>query len=250
MAVKRHSGKGTTMSSTVEQHVALGEEVRTSIKLIEVGLGQLQRIDGANDFYHLPMLILASGFERLMKAIICLHTYHETGDYPTRKAFPFGRKGHNLVWLLNKITEECFSPAYLEKVPAAREDVEYLRTDAQLRKLVEILSSFGQTARYHNLDIVLGEKPKTSSPDQMWTHVEMTVLKEDDDWAHQLKATANLDKLCKRITTKLVIRLEMFVRALARLFTIGELGDEAKRHTGTIARFLFLHDDELGKRVY
>jgi len=238
------------MPPTVEQNVAVGEEVRTSIKLIEAGLKQLQRIDGANDFYHLPMLLLASGFERLMKTIVCFHTLHERGEYPARNAFPRGRTGHDLTRLLNKITQECFSEAYLNRVPAARQDVEYLRNDSRLRELVRILSDFGQAARYHNLDIVLGGSPTTLSAEQQWEQVELAILREDDDWAEQLKAPVNTDKLYKRITTDLVVRLEMFARALTRLFTIGGLGDEAKRHTGTIQPFLFLRDAELGKRVY
>lgn len=236
-----------TMSPTVKQHIALSREVSTSIKLIRAGLGQLQRIDVANDFYHLPMLTLASGFERLMKTIICLYTFRETGDYPSVKAFPPGRRGHDLIWLLDKITKECFDQEYLE-IPVACKDVEYLRSDA-LRKLIEILSSFGQTARYYDLDIVLGKSPATPSPDQMWAQVEMAVLKEADDWVQRLKS-AKLDEVYMRITTKFVIQLEMFTRALTRLFTIGGLGDEAKRHTATIAPFLYLRDEELGTRVY
>jgi hypothetical protein len=238
------------MPPTVEQNVAVGEEVRTSIKLIEAGLGQLQRIDGANDFYHLPMLLLASGFERLMKSIICFHTLHETGEYPGRNAFLRGRAGHDLARLLNKITKECFSEAYLKRVPVARQDIEYLRTDKRLLELVRILSDFGQAARYYHLDVVLGDNPTTSSPEQQWQQVEMAILREDNDWADQLKPPVNMDKVYKRITNDLVVRLEVFARALTRLFTIGGLGDEAKRHTGTIAPFLHLCDDELGKRAY
>ncbi len=238
------------MSPTVQQNLALGEELRTSIKLIQAGLGHLQRIDGANDFYHLPMLLLASGFERLMKTIICFHALRETGNYPAQNAFPRGRKGHDLVRLLNRVTEECFGEAYVERVPAAREDVEYLRTDSRLLELVGILSDFGQTTRYYYLDVVLGNAAGMDSPEQKWQQVEMAVLIEEDDWVDQLKRPANSGRLYSRITTDLVVRLEMFARALARLFTIGGLGDEAKRHTGTIAPFLFLRNDELGKRVY
>ena len=237
-------------AATVQQHVALGEEVRTSIKLIEAGLAHLQRIDGANDFYHLPMLLLANGFERLTKTIICLHHLPETGSYPTRKIFPTGRKGHDLVALLDDIISRCFGPDYLKR-PAASDDVEYLRADAQLRKLVHLLSNFGQAARYYHLDVVLGEDHETDSPEQTWQQLEMEVLQEKGaDWFDRLRAPANFSGIYGDITQDLVIRFEKFARALVRLFTIGDLGDEAKRHTGTIGPFLYLMDRDLGKRNY
>ena len=238
------------MAATVQQHWAIGEEVLTSIRLIEAGLGHLQRIDGANDFYHLPMLLLASGFERLMKTIICFSHLRQTGSYPPKKFFHSDRQGHNLVRLLDDIVSQCFRPAYLNR-PAAADDVDYLRTDPRLRKLIEILSDFGQAARYYHLDFVLKRKLETDSPEQTWQQLELDVLREDGpEWLEQLKPPANLTNVYQKITNDLVVRFEKFARALVRLFTIGDLGDEAKRHTGTIGPFLYLMDGDLGRRDY
>ena len=55
--------------------VALYEELRTSRGLIRAGFGHLQEIDGGNDFYHLPHLLMASGIEKLMKCYIMLIEY-------------------------------------------------------------------------------------------------------------------------------------------------------------------------------
>lgn len=240
------------MTATVEQHVALGEEVRTSVELIKAGLGHLQRMGAANDFYHLPMLLLASGFERLMKTIICLHTLRETGEYPSPSdpILGGGSKGHDLARLLDKITTDCFNPAYVESVPAARKDIEYLRRDPRLRKLVEMLSNFGQAARYHDLNVVLGRPSDIASPEREWKKLELDVLKGDSEWQDELADPAKWDMLYKMIASNLVARLERFARALSRLFTLGGLGHEAKRHTGTIAPFLFLRDEDLGKQTY
>ncbi len=240
------------MTATVEQHVALGEEIRTSVELIKAGLGRLQRMGAANDFYHLPMLLLASGFERLMKTIICLHALQETGEYPSPRdpTFRGGSKGHDLVRLLDKITMHCFNPAYVESVPAALKDIEYLRGDPRLRRLVEMLSNFGQAARYHDLNVVLGRPSDIASPEREWKKLELDVLKEDSEWVGTLVDPTRWDELYETIATDLVARLEKFARALTRLFTIGSLGAVAKKHTGTIAPFLFLKDEELGKQTY
>jgi hypothetical protein len=232
-------------SPTAVQHVAMCQEVATSVKLIEAGLGHLQRIDGANDFYHLPILLLASGFERFMKTIVCLDALRRTGAYS-----PGDIKGHDLVPLLDRITAECFSDDYLQTVPAARSDIDYLRRDDRLRDLVRVLSDFGQTARYYELDTILGKTPSASSPDQMWSQVELAILTDDPDWAQKLRHDPGLRETYSAITSNLVKRLEMFARALSRLFTIGELGERAKVHTGTIGPFLYLRDTDLGTRKY
>jgi len=69
--------------ANIQQKVALALEIKTSVKLLCLGLAELQGIDGANDFYHLPFLLISSGFERLMKCIICLKRLKDTGRFPT-----------------------------------------------------------------------------------------------------------------------------------------------------------------------
>jgi hypothetical protein len=113
------------MDVAIQQKLAIGEELRTAIGLIKIGLRELNRIDGANDFYHVPIQLLASGFERFMKCIICFHHLETKGVFPSRNVFPAGKKGHNLVWLLDIIATECFSDSYLSNIPAARADIEF-----------------------------------------------------------------------------------------------------------------------------
>jgi hypothetical protein len=62
----------TNMEKDFEKHVALLDELENSIKLINLGFGELQNIDQNNDFYYLPFQLISSGFERFMKCYICL----------------------------------------------------------------------------------------------------------------------------------------------------------------------------------
>lgn len=62
--------------------IYLDEELRTSIRLIELGFGELQNLDMVNDFYFLPFQLLSSGFERLMKCHICLGHHEAHNAYP------------------------------------------------------------------------------------------------------------------------------------------------------------------------
>lgn len=185
-----------------------------------------------------------------MKTIICFNQLRQTGRYPPQKFFHSDRQGHNLVRLLDDIVSQCFRPAYVNR-PDAADDVDYLRADSRLRKLIQILTDFGHAARYYHLDIVLKRKLETDSPEQTWQQLELDVLREDGpDWLEQLKPPANLTNVYQKITNDLVVRFERFARALVRLFTIGDLGDEALRLTGTIKPFLILRDGYLGNRDY
>ena len=60
------------ISSKTLKKISLINEVETAINLLKKGMAELQQISGANDFYHTPILLLSSGFERLIKCLICL----------------------------------------------------------------------------------------------------------------------------------------------------------------------------------
>ena len=52
------------MTDETQKFAYLVEELQVAVELLKAGLRSLQAIDGTNDFYHLPLLTLASGLER------------------------------------------------------------------------------------------------------------------------------------------------------------------------------------------
>ena len=237
------------MPSTL-QKVMIGEELLTAMRLLKTGLRELNRIDGSTDFFHLPILLLASGFERMMKTVVCCHHLETDGEFPRRTVFQKGRRGHDLVLLLNQITQDCFSDDYLARIPAAKTDIEFLRNDQKLSAIVQILSDFGQSARYYNLNIVLNEQDPGPSPDNEWQKLEMEVLQEDTSWTSRIGEPKQSDAIHDQINSGLTVQCEKLARALARLFTIGGLGSQAKQISPHTHHFLFLMDDQLGKTDY
>jgi len=126
------------MAPSIEQKVALWHELETSIRLLKVGLRELQRIDGANDFYHLPLLMLANGCERFLKVIVCLHHVERHGEFPTGSEIFRGRTGHDLTALLDRVVAECFSANYTDRIPVGGEDIEFLRNDQRLKRVIDL----------------------------------------------------------------------------------------------------------------
>lgn len=228
----------------------IGEELLTSIRLLKTGLRELNRMDGSTDFFHLPIQLLASGFERMMKTVICCHYLENTGEYPSRDVFQKGRRGHDLVYLLKQITNDCFSDTYLAQIPAAKADINFLRHDPKLSNIVQILSDFGQSSRYYNLNVVLNEKDPGPSPEEEWQKLEVEVLKDDPNYLDRIRDQSQRGSIYKQINIALTIQCEKLARALARLFTIGGLGSQAKQISPYTHHFLVLMDDQLGKTDY
>ena len=237
------------MSREIHKTLALDQELLNAIRLIRAGLGQLQNLDGANDFYHLPILTLANGFERFMKVILCFRALEVSGQYPGPNVLPSGRKGHDLNFLLGQIKEECFLDRYVEKIPVASEDLEYLKSD-ELEQFVSVLSSFGQSARYYFFDVVVGREPETDNPEASWQQLETSIALGRPDLMRLIEQGDRTGKVRQVVRSMTVGKLERWARALSRLFTIGQIGDEAKRYVGYISGFLHLRDEQLGQTQY
>lgn len=237
------------MSSKLQKTLALEHELLNAVRLIKAGMGQLQSLGGGNDFYHLPLLTLASGFERFMKVTLCFREIEVTGKFPTKKTFPSGRDGHDLKLLLKRIQEECFLNEYVRSVHVGQMDFEYLRS-SEFTSFISVLSDFGQAARYYNFDVIIGRSPQTEDPEAAWQQLETEIVLSRVDLVREVEEDPASQRFHEEINIEVVSRLERFARALARLYTIGRIGKEAKRHLGHISFFLHVSDADLGRRRY
>lgn len=236
--------------------IALDDEVRASINLIHTGLAELQNINGGNDFYYLPFILLSNGFEKLLKLIICFYTWEQHKQFPAKRDFENkDDNGHDLVYLKNKVISNCF----VAITPALKKDLDILANDKVLDQLITFLGEFAQYSRYYNLNIIIShQKKKSKDIKQLWVRLENDLLRADTKLYSKFNASLKdidkekiqeIKKINERVGMKIIILLEIFARALTRQFTSGKLG-EAKRFTGTIRTFLFLRDEDLGQRDY
>ena len=231
-----------------QQWISLDEEIHTSIKLLQLGIKELQEISHENDFYHLPLLLLSSGFERLMKCMICLKYLDENGKFPTsEKIRSFG---HDLVNLKDKIISDCTSKETAYERPATNQDYEFLSGDKDLDKFIRILSDFGQNARYHNLNVVGGKSNPMSDIKARVEEFELQLImrkyeKNSNNLKKLLTDVEKADEYYKEIYDIIINKLHRFARALVRKFTLGDLGKEARTYDRLIKPFLNLKDEEL-----
>ncbi len=237
------------MPPSPAQHFAMDQELRNAGHLIRSGLGQLQSLGVEHYCYHLPLLTLANGFERLMKSILCLRALETAGEYSGVASFPKGTEGHNLLILLNRIKDECFLDQYVEKVPVATKDLEYLQSE-ELSSFISVLSNFGQSARYYNFDLLLGKPQNREDPESAWRQIETNIVFGREDLMSLINTGDRQNFVRSALTVEVVSRLEKFTRALARLFTMGRIGNQALSFSPHFSDFLFLNDEQLGKTSY
>ncbi len=147
--------------------IAIDDELKTSIKLIEAGFGALQEINFVNDFYFSPFQSLSQGIERLLKVYICVGHFNKYQLYPT---YEYMKKlKHDLLLMRDKIINEFF----LADRKILIEDLNFLKKNQDLKDLMKILSIFGDSGKYYNLDVITNSEKERIDPKLEWEKLEI-----------------------------------------------------------------------------
>lgn len=226
------------------KYFALLEEFETSDKLIKLGFGELQNINLGNDFYFLPFQLLSQGFERYMKAYICLGHFHKHGKLPDFKYLKI--LGHDLEKLLNEIIENYYTDF---NRPQFDLDNDFIQTNSDLKKLLYILSEFGKLSRYHNFDLITDNAKIGVDTKKLWGEFENTILDKKD--FEKLMDFDLSHEVYQKIINHVIIVFEKFVSALSRQFIFKCLGQNGLQLSATTAfNFGMLYDKDFGKKDY
>ena len=228
------------------QVFALSQEAQAVVYLSQRGISELHSINAANDFFHLPMQLLAQGFERLLKLTYALAYLKQHGKLPEPKNIR--RYSHNLSLLTDDLVALVVAEDDYIRRPAVQADIDFIRNDTDLRRILDLLSTFGTWSRYYRLEEFLDPDSVNASadPDRAWEAHESEIIKRDPDWLDKLKPGD--DRVFREATSTIAGLLERYGRAITRMWTLGAVDKAAQAHVGVIMGFLFLRDDELGTR--
>lgn len=230
-----------------QKYIALLEEFETANKLVRLGLGELQNINLDNDFYFLPFQLLSQGFERFMKAYICV------GHFEKHKALPdfqyLKGLGHDLEKLLTDIKENYY---HIDYPPVQfKLDWEFLNTDENLKELLFILSEFGKIARYFNFDFITGNSKIGINTKEYWQKFENKIKPIDGE---VLKKLLNRDvdrEIYQETTYYIIIIFEKFIASLSRQIIFNTLGQTGKQITiSSFFDYGLLYEGDFGKTDY
>ncbi|MGD8717288.1 MAG: hypothetical protein PVH29_00570 [Candidatus Zixiibacteriota bacterium] len=219
---------------------ALDREMSIAHGLIETGFREIQRLDGANDLNFVPLLLISSGYERLLKCILFICQKDDDWAYEGKRYDKMGIAGHDIGMLLNDLLSLDVVDAYSRSCKAAEKDIDDIRNDGYLNKLLGILTNFGLGSRYYNLDVIFKEETEGLDPEEEFERIGTRSGDYGDD----------VDELIKHINKDMIISFEKFTRALARLLTLGTLGDFAKVLGNELYDFLVIADEEFGEKEY
>jgi hypothetical protein len=226
------------------KYFALLEEFETSDKLIKLGFGELQNINSTNDFYFLPFQLLSQGFERFMKAYICLGHFHKYGKLPSFKYLK--KLGHDLEKLLNEIIENYYTDFNRLQFGL---DNSFIKNNTDLKKLLFILSEFGKLSRYHNFDLITDNTKIGVDTKKLWEEFENTILDKKD-----YDKIMNFDlnhEVYQKISSHIIIVFERYVSALSRQFIFKCLGQNGVQLSAISAfNFGMLYEKDFGKKDY
>lgn len=227
------------------RRIALILELEVAIQLLEDGLAELQRTTFARVRHFTFLLLLANGLERLMKVIIIVQTIKAEGRFLTEGELKV--LGHNLEGLLQQILTRCFTPEYLRGSIGAA-DSEFLRTNQTFTAVLSILSDFARGDRYMFLDQTATPTETLDSPESRWEALVMNLCSPAD--LERLRSAAGARAVVAQTTQVLVITVERSLRSLCRLFTLADLGEDARPLSVLVRPFGRLEDGQLGKIVY
>ncbi|MCF6365633.1 MAG: hypothetical protein L3J35_05460 [Bacteroidales bacterium] len=181
-----------------------------------------------------------------MKCHICLGHIENNNTYPKQSLFT-NKLGHDLLKLKQHIIDNYFK---IENIPVLKNDLDYLTTNEELKRLLYLLSEFGKFARYYNLDVVTGAIKPSIDVNSLWQEYETELVLKDDNLINRIGNFELHDEAIFEITRSIIIKLERFTRALSRQFTIGRLGKQAQQFSPLINFFLMLEDKQLGNTNY
>ena len=228
------------------QVVSLVEETETAIKLLDEGIRVIAEWDGGEDGRIRGLFSMSQGFERLLKLTMTLILRGE-GAPPPSAHFKQNKYRHRLLPLFDDILDKARANSDVMQRQALGEDIDFCGSDERLRDMLDILGEFGESGRYHNLDVILDDSSPADDSMRRWDALAVAILSEDPKWSQQMHADQALfsQSWYPHLAARQVGTLQRAARFLVRLWTLEPAQREGKKFKGSLRRFLNLADDQL-----
>ncbi len=239
---------GINKAHEVEKVVAVTEEVKASFRLIIAGLKNLNEQTSFVSNNHVPLQLLSSGFERIVKILLLLKENHLTGNYPelqkAKNKFNNYDNGHGIEKILDELIKYSKDVDIMQRVPMVKEDLNFIEKNKSFREFLKIITEFSIKQRYYYIDTIILENPnQTFNP-----------FENFKKFIYSFGSGTDLTQLTYQQEERLFIQgaivcIEKGVSAISRFFTHG-LGDFGKQFYGDFSSFILLSDKDLGKLKY
>ena len=216
--------------------------VNSATRLIHFGIKELEGINFINsDNYDLVFLFLSRGFELLMKSMVCFKSYEDDKSFPTEEEMKdmdhdLDKLKKEIIRNYDKIPENAS-----EKYQEIENDKKFISNDDTLIKLIKLLTNFSKSGRYFELDFITKKEifKKTNSGKRIIDYsnapiIKMKILvynyvvKDHPSLANPDNFNDLNDPWLETNRLYIIPPLKKYTGALARQFSLGILGEEAK----------------------
>jgi hypothetical protein len=228
--------------SEMEDGAAVILELDAALGLIGSGTAALTSQPGRPRNLDTALQQLAPGFERFLKLTFILAGEHLHGARPQAKALR--GHGHDLLGLLDALVELVAGAEGYARRLVVVEDLEFMRSEEGVRRLLEVLAYFGAGGRFARTDHLAGvsDRGADAEPSRRWEEIEQELV-----WARpDVEAIVESRELMEPATFEVVFRLQRLARAIARMWVFGALGEDGGIHVGVLSTYTRLDDTELG----
>ena len=175
-------------------------------------------------------MLLAIGYEHMMKDIICIGHRGETGNFDVT----LSKWGHDLKYLLETVVSKYMTDSFFFDTQAGKASLEFVKEDRILDGMLWILSDFGQADRYYYLNVVTSKDPKENwsleSAEQRCASFEINLYKEylGPNWQELFAKQSPKEDPFKVSAPMLVKTFYRFNEALAWTFKQGHLDKDVE----------------------
>ena len=225
---------------TTQQRVGVILETETAVMLIEEGLVALAREINDPHRMNLPLLLLAQGFERLLKLVILLGRFESDRKIITSRTLK-NKYGHQLIKLNNDVVKLMTQSGYREQSVAIRADVQFLRESEDLHVLLSVLESFALHGRYHDLEAAIGNNLQADLHGLVG-QIQSQFTTNHPEYVEGIGSgeDPSLIKFHAALLADLTETVQRFARALCRTYTFGLLGQYGCKLAQQFIGFSFL----------
>lgn len=214
------------------QVVALSREVDSAYSLVSFGYRMLTGRLCAQPEMDPLFTVLSIGIEKVYKLTICSLRLDAEGRVMSKNEFK--DIGHNLQDAADEVAGHVRES--IEKAihpPILRRAEDELRNDPVWPELLGILSSYGRSARFYNLDLLAGAGCAEDSPQDRWEGLKLEIVRRDPRSVELLRMLANPGSreenaaVSAQIYARLAESLQRwwtFIWMAARQGAVGDLG--------------------------
>lgn len=220
------------------QGVMLALETETAVRLLKLGVREVARLDGTNDFVQAALLLKAQGFERLLKVALCLGSAAAGEGMVNVRGY-----SHKLRDLLDAVIERAVAQGYRE-MPNGRKDLAFIDGDERLREMIDVLADFADKGRYRELDTALQpNQDHQDLPRHRFDQLLMRIAQQDPHWLRRVQE--DNEQVLRESHDGVIELTQRLARALCRLFPAGILGERATTLYPYVCDYVTISDERL-----